>query len=120
MPNKNENYETRDIRDGRWYWIHKAIIQRYTRKIGSTGIAVYNLLASMADQKQKCFPSQKYIAERLGYSRATINKTLKLLERNGLIRIGKKNPRHCVYHLLRCKAESTEMSTGRNQHVKQS
>ena len=105
MPNKNENYETRDIRDGRWYWIHKAIIQRYTRKIGSTGIAVYNLLASMADQKQKCFPSQKYIAERLGYSRATINKTLKLLERNGLIRIGKKNPRHCVYHLLRCKAE---------------
>ena len=43
------------------------------------GIAVYNVLASMANRNQECFPSQQYIADCLGCSRATINKTLKAL-----------------------------------------
>lgn len=118
MQNNDKNYDLRDIRDGGWYWIHKEIIQRYARKIGPTGITVYNLLASMADKNQKCFPSQKYMAERLGYSRVTINKTIKSLESNGLIRIGKKSPYHCVYHILRCKADSIEVSTRGNPDAK--
>jgi biotin operon repressor len=120
MPNEYKS-ELRDLRNGGWYWTHKAVIQQYTPKIGSTGIAVYSFLASLVDSSQSCFPSQKYIARRLGYSRATISRTLKLLERNGLIKIVRRNRYHCIYHLLkvRCKAGETQMSNRRNSDVKQ-
>lgn len=118
MPNE-EKIEIRDLRDGDWYWVHKAVIQEYASKIGAIAIVIYDFLASLADSNQKCFPSQKYISETLGYSRATINKKIKLLERNRLIRIEKRNRYHCVYQLLkvRCKARETQMSTKRNSDV---
>jgi biotin operon repressor len=118
MPNQ-QTFTVRDLRNGDWYWIHKAVIQEYTRKVGAVGIAVYNLLASMADSDQGCFPSQKYIARCLGYSRSYVNETLKALERNGLIRIEKKGRYHCVYHLLRlsCQPERTQVSTIPNSGV---
>ena len=83
-------------------------------------MAVYNLLASMADSGQLCFPSQKYIAKCLGYSRATVNKTIKRLEKAGLIKIEKRDRYHCRYSLLkvRCKAQETQMSTRGNSDVK--
>lgn len=122
--------EIRDLRNGDWYWIHKAVIQKYTPKIGAIGITVYNFLASLANSDQSCFPSQKYIAKRLGYSRATINKTIRVLEGNGLIKIEKRSRYHCIYHLLkigckedftsksRCKLDETQMSTTANSDVK--
>ena len=111
--------EIRDLRNGEWFWIHKGVIRHYTQKVGSTGITVYSFLASLVNGNQRCFPSQKYIARSLGYSRATISRTLKLLERNGLIRIEKRSRYHCVYELLRvrCKADETQMSHGRNSDV---
>ena len=75
MPNE-QRFEVRDLRNGDWYWIHKAVIHEYTHKVGATGIIVYSFLASLADSSQSCFPSQRYIADRLGYSRATINRAL--------------------------------------------
>jgi len=68
--------EIRDLRNGDWYWVNKAVIQQYTPKVGSIGIAVYSFLTSLVDRGQRCFPSQKYIAECLGYSRATISRTI--------------------------------------------
>lgn len=114
-----QTFEVRDLRNGDWYWIHKAVIQKYTQKVGAIGIAVYNLLASMADSGQGCFPSQKYIAKCLGYSRSYTNETLKLLKRHGLIRIEKKGRNHRVYHLLKvgCQPERTQMSTIPNPDV---
>jgi len=114
-----QTFEVRDLRNGDWYWIHKAVIQEYTRKVGAIGIVVYNLLASLADREQGCFPSQKYIARCLGYSRSYINETLKLLERHGLISIEKRGRYHCVYHLLRvrCGSERTRVSTTPNSDV---
>jgi biotin operon repressor len=111
--------QIRDLKNCRWYWIDKAVIQEYTPKIGAIGIAVYNFLASMADSNQKCFPSQRYIAEKLGCSRATVNKAVKVLEKHGLIKIEKKNRYHCTYLLLkvRCKAEETQVSTTGNSDV---
>ncbi len=108
-----QTFTVRDLRNGDWYWIHKAVIQEYTQKVGAVGIAVYNLLASMADSDQGCFPSQKYIAKCLGYSRSYINETLKALERNGLIRIEKKGRYRLVYHLLRlsCQPGRTQVSS---------
>ena len=119
---KENKIELRDLRNGDWYWIHKAIITLYAKKIGAIGIAVYNCLASLANSSQGCFPSQKYIAKSIGYSRAYINKTIKLLAINGLIRIEKKSRYHFVYYLLkvRCQPEETQMSTIGNPDVNQS
>jgi DNA-binding MarR family transcriptional regulator len=112
----HDKNEIRDLRNGDWYWIPKSVIRHYARKVGAIGIAVYNFLASLADGSQRCFPSQKYIADCLGYSRPYISRTLKLLERNGLIKVEKRSRYHCVYYLLkpRCKLEETQMLTGGN------
>ena len=121
MERFNKKIEIRDLRNGGWYWVDKAVIKNFTPKVGAVGIAVYSFLASLADSSQGCFPSQKYIAESLGYSRATINRNLKVLERYGLIRIDKRSRYHCVYKLLkvRCKAGETQMSSRRNSDVNQ-
>lgn len=111
----------RDLKDGDWYWIPKAVIHRYTPKVGAIGIAVYNFLASLANQSQSCFPSQKYIAEHLGYSRSYVNQALRRLEKAGLIKVEKKGRYHRTYHLLevRCKHQRTQVSTTADSGVKQ-
>jgi biotin operon repressor len=116
-----EKIEIRDLRNGDWYWVHKAVIREYAPKVGAIGIIVYDFLASLADRDQECFPSQKYIARALGYSRSYINETLKLLEKSGLIRIGKKGRYHRIYHLLklRCQPGRTQVSTIANSGVNQ-
>ena len=117
--NEDTNSTPRTMDGGQWYWVPKTVIQRYAVSIGPIGIAVYNVLASMADKEQECFPSQKYIADRLGYSRATVNKALKVLKDYGLIAVNKRNRYHLSYRLTQptCKPLETEMSTGRNQDV---
>jgi biotin operon repressor len=112
-------YEIRDLRNGDWYWIHKAVINDYVQKIGATGVIVYSFLASLANDRQSCFPSQKYIADKLGYSRATVNRAMKRLEDNGLTRTEKRSRYHCVYHLLkiRCNSSEIQMSHRRNSGV---
>lgn len=118
---KQTKNKVRDLRNGSWYWIHRRILKEYSKKVGATGILVYNFLASLADRTQACFPSQKYIAECLGYSRTTVNRAIKTLEKNGLIRIKKRDRYHCLYSLVepRCKASETQMSNRRNSDVKQ-
>lgn len=115
----NKKHEIRQVKNGNWYWIEKTIIQGFVQKIGATALTVYNFLASCADKNQSCFPSQKYIAEKLGFSRATVNKAIHVLEENKLIYIEKRSRYHCKYLLLRvrCKAEETQMSTTGNSDV---
>lgn len=93
-------HEVRDLRNGDWYWIQKTVMQEYASTVGAMGILVYNFLASFADRAQRCFPSQKYIADSLGCSQSTVSRALKLLERCQLIRI-ERSRYHCVYHLLK-------------------
>ena len=117
-----QSSEARNFNDGEWCWINKSVIQEYTSKVGPIGITVYCFLASMVDSEQKCFPSQKYIAEKLGCSRATVSRTLKRLESNGLIRIEKRNRYHCAYQLSRvsCSPDETQMSHPGNSDLHQS
>ena len=96
-----QNFEVRDFNDSEWYWIHRTVIP-YTKKVSLAGIAVYNILASMVDSEQKCFPSQKYIGDLLGCTRSYVNRLIKSLELNGLIGIERKGRFHRVYYLLRC------------------
>ncbi len=121
--------QIRDLRNGDWYWIHKQIIQEHAPKIKAVGVLVYSFLACLVDKSQACFPSQKYMAEKLGYSRATISETIRVLESSGLIKIERRSRYHLVYSLLkvrcqreftpetRCKAEETQMSNRGNSDV---
>ena len=114
--------KVRDLRNGSWYWIHRRILKEYSKRVGAAGILVYNFLVSLADEGQSCFPSQKYIANSLGYSRSYINEVLRRLEENGLIKIEKKGRYHRIYYLLkvRCKVERTQVSGIANSGVKYS
>jgi biotin operon repressor len=118
--NVTEKKDARRLSRGDWYWIDRTVMQ-HASVIGVMGIAVYNVLASMANRNQECFPSQQYIADRLGYSRATVNKALKVLASQGFITTVRGGPwRRCTYRLLeaRCKASETDMSTTGNSNVR--
>lgn len=117
--NKSLALGVRQITNGDWYWIHKVVIQNYATRIGAFALNVYHLLASMVNKKQRCFPSQKYIAERLGCSRNTVNRAIRKLEDNHLIAIEKRDRYRCIYVLLnvRCASNEPQMSTGSTSDV---
>jgi len=100
MPNGREN-RIRNLRNGHWYWISRAVLQRYGRVLKSSGLAVYNVLASYANAKsQTCFPTQQAIADRTGLCRETVNRKIVILKKLGLISV-KRQKRHCIYFLLK-------------------
>lgn len=99
--NNDEKNEIRSIAERGWYWISQAVLRRYGRILKSSGLAVYNVLASYANSKsQTCFPTQKSIAGHLGVSVRTVNRKIRLLKDFELIKI--KNIRgRSFYALLR-------------------
>lgn len=119
MKTISENINVRAIKDGDWYWVSKRVIQEYGARVGFLPLGVYHFLACMADENQSCYPSQKYIAERLGCSRSSISRAVKLLEKHGLVKVTKGARYHSVYQLLHIKSCSgeIEMSQGRNRSV---
>lgn len=105
--------ELRTLSAGAWYWVSKKVIQGCAPYVGLTAIGVYHFLASMADKQQYCFPSQAFIAKRLGISRASANKAIQKLRIHKLIVIEKRNGNKCGYRLLQisCKHMIPEMSS---------
>lgn len=88
------------MQNDQWYWISRAILKRYGRILKSSGLAVYNVLASYANSKsQTCFPTQKAIADWVGLCRETVNRKVGLLKTIGLIRVKRLKGR-CLYFLL--------------------
>ena len=121
MEKQNKPDAIRNFRNGDWFWIQREVLRKHAPQIGITGLAVYCFLASMTNDHQTCFPSQKHLAGRLNCSRATVNKTIKRLVKTGLIRIEKRGHYHCLYTLLeiRCKAQETQMSNKSTSDVNQ-
>jgi DNA-binding transcriptional ArsR family regulator len=106
--------EIRDLRDGDWYWIDKAILSFYARKLRASGIAVYNALAFYANTKtQTCFPTQQAIAELLGLSGRTVRRKIRLLKELGLIKVKRKRG-GCLYCLLKPLGNVTNMTYKRD------
>ena len=107
------------MKHGEWYWLDKAIIQIYAREMGLLSVGVYHFLASMADKNQSCYPSQKYIAERIGCSRGSVNKAIKSLVESKLISVWKTPGKSTVYHLLPVTVlnNDTHLSKERNHGV---
>lgn len=100
MTNKMREEHQRSMKRGKWYWVDKSVIQERARTEGLLTISVYHFLASMADESQACYPSQKYVAKRLGCSRGSVNKAIKRLVRGGMISMEKGRENRPVYHLL--------------------
>jgi DNA replication protein DnaD len=97
---RNTKNEIRSLEKRGWYWINREILTVYGKRLKSSGIAVYNVLASYANQKtQTCFPTPRSIAKLLGLSRITVNRKIRQLRELGLLNIMKLKS-HCLYFLL--------------------
>lgn len=88
----NETFEVRDLRAKERFVLDNEFFNGYVRILGTNALGVYCSLARHANKMQKCYPSQKKIAEELSLSRATVNEWIKVLEYFKIIkkqRIGK-------------------------------
>ena len=94
------NNQVRDIGNGDWFWVHKAVLGRFARKLKASGILVYNALAFFANSKtQSCSPTQEVLAKVCGLSRRTVIRKIKLLEELGLVKVERRRG-GCIYYLL--------------------
>lgn len=100
MNGETRDHKIRGMDAGSWFWVSKKVIREYASKIGFLPIAVYHFLASMADDSQSCYPSQRYIAEKLGCSRSSVSRALKSLAAHDLIRLSTGANMGRVYQLL--------------------
>ena len=100
MADERNTGQTRTMKHGEWYWADKAVIRKYSGNVGFLALAVYHLLASMADESQTCYPSQKYVAETLGCSRRSVARAVKRLADNKLISLWKTPGKRSGYLLL--------------------
>jgi len=76
------------LEDGRrrgWFWVEDALFDEHAEVIGVYGVAVYCLLARLADGKGASWPSYAYIARTLGIGRRTAMKTVEDLVARGLL-----------------------------------
>jgi biotin operon repressor len=124
----NEKNEIRHIKNGDWFWINKKVLQLFSRSLKSSGLAVYNVLASFANFKnQTCFPSQRVIADLIGMSKRTVIRRIKELQELGLLSVEKERGR-CLYRLLKPKVtketqggdkkDTTEVTPGNTNNNK--
>lgn len=80
------SFQVRDLRNGEWFWIHKIVLEQYSKLVGAEGILIYNALCCFANGKTNdCFPSLQTLENLTGLSHPTVCKYLKLLETHGLI-----------------------------------
>jgi len=95
------NIDIRDLRDGKFLWIDKSALNLVSAQAGNTGVAVYSWLCYYANSKhQDCFPSIKTLAEHCNVCRRTVMRTVKDLERIGIVSIERKKGKPNVYKLL--------------------
>jgi DNA-binding Lrp family transcriptional regulator len=111
--------EVRRMDSGSWYWVSKAVIQKHASKVGFLPIAVYHFLASMTDENQSCYPSQRYIAERLGCSRSSVSRAIKKLKVLKFIALTRGVNGNYTYRLLNTNncTDANKMSHRCNQDV---
>jgi len=97
---ENGKNQIRSLSRRGWYWINREILAGYGKRLKSSGIAVYNVLASYANQgTQTCFPAQQTIADQIGLHRVTVNRKISQLRQLGLLKIERRKDR-CLYSLL--------------------
>jgi len=97
---ENEKKRIRSLSRAGWFWINRELLTGFGKRLKSSGVAVYNVLASYANQgTQTCFPAQQTIADQIGLHRTTVNRKIRQLSRLGLLKIERRKDR-CLYSLL--------------------
>ncbi|RJQ34114.1 helix-turn-helix domain-containing protein [Candidatus Parcubacteria bacterium] len=96
----DEKIKVRDLRNGDWYWVNKALLEEYGQRLKPIGIAIYNCLAAHANQEGFCFPSHKHIANKIGASISSVQRGIRQLIKLNLIRKGRQRY-HNLYYLLK-------------------
>lgn len=82
----SEQLHIRDTRNGDWFFVHNALIEKFGKIVGVYGIAVYNVLAMYANNAtQEAFPSYATIAKSIGCSRRKVMSTVDLLAEHNII-----------------------------------
>lgn len=108
---KLKGIEIRDRRNGDWLWIHKCVIECWAKIIKPQGVTLYCLLANFDFNPEHpgiVYPNQKTMADRLGWSRQTVNKWIGILERNKLITIEKRSRYYLIYYLNKVKCPNSK------------
>ncbi len=110
-----QSFKVRDFRNKGFFMVDDAYLNGYAKILGTTTSMVYFAICRSADKEQIAFPSQDYIAEKLGVHRVTINRHVKKLIEWNIIRIEKiRNHKgkflHNTYFLL-------DKSEWQNHHV---
>ncbi len=101
-----QTFKVRDVRKRDWFSADNLFLDVYAKHFGAIGSSIYFTLCRRADGEQKCFPSQKNIAEMLGVSDRTVRKYLSYLEKARFVFVEKKFRKnngiwlHNVYWLL--------------------
>jgi predicted transcriptional regulator len=98
-------FKVRDFRDKGFFIVDNTYLNGYAKHLGTTASMVYLSLCRHADKEQKCFPSQKLIAEELGINERTVmDKIANLIDwniiRKNKIRSKKGKWAYNVYLLL--------------------
>jgi len=102
-------------------WIDHLIFTHYAERVGINGFGVYNALAHMADANTRtCYPSQSYLASKLGISRMSVIRAIAALQREGLIKVeprfknneggGKRQDKN-IYTLLEVNPAKTDKTS---------
>jgi hypothetical protein len=107
-----ERIDIRDLRDGKFLWVGKPVLEFISRKSGSTAVTVYVWLCYYANVKgQDCFPSVTTLSRHCAVSRRTIIRMLKNLEQLKVIAIDRTKGKSNVYTLMNVDVEQ-RLSTG--------
>lgn len=83
-------FKVRDKRNKGWFFVDNEYLNGFGNFFGGNGVSIYVDLCRHSDNNQKCFPSEKTIAEELHLTDRTIRKYLKLFEKYHLIEITKE------------------------------
>jgi len=83
-------FKVRDKRNKGWFFVDNEYLNGFGNFFGGNGVSIYVDLCRHSDNNQKCFPSEKTIAEELHLTDRTVRKYLKLFEKYHLIEITKE------------------------------
>lgn len=79
-------FKIRDLRD-KYFQIDNIYLNGYARELGVSTTAVYLSLCRHSNANQKCFPSQKLIAEEHNIDARTVRRAIKKLKKFNIINV---------------------------------
>ena len=76
-----------DGRKGKFFMVENQALDEYLPRVGFTAWSLYCVLVRMAGRDGECFPTLPTVARRMGCSDSTVQRSLKVLERHGLVSV---------------------------------